>query len=163
MIRLTIQHNTTQEGSTVFLTATYFLRDHHNPRFHLDILEHRLWNQKVSELARLWFLMHRQGNESDANAEILEKYEGVDCTVRELLPGDPGALRFKHENPVVIAALDERVRRATAMIIEDAVYEDYLSETKDLYLPINDPGVAPSGKALPEIKPEARKKITDRN
>ena len=139
------QHGTTQEGSTIILTASYFLRDHHNPSFHLDILEHRLWDLKISELARIWFLMHRQGNESDANAEILAPYEGTDAWIKDLLP-EPGALRFKHTNPVVIAALDERIRRAAAMIIEDAVYEAYLSETQNLYLPINDPGAAPSGK-----------------
>lgn len=163
MIRLTIQHGTMQEGSTIVLSANYFLRDHHNPSLHLDIVQHRMWDLRISELARIWFLMHRQGNEPDANAEILAPYEGTDCTVKDLLPGKPGALRFKHENPVVIAALDERVRRAAAMILEDAVYEAYLSETKDLYVPINDPGAAPSGKALPYIQPKARKKVTDRD
>ena len=49
------------------------------------------------------------------------------------------------------------------MIVEDAVYEAYLSETRDTYFPLNNAGAAPSDKALPDVHPEIRKKVTDRD
>jgi hypothetical protein len=48
------------------------------------------------------------------------------------------------------------------MIIEDSVYDAYLSSTKDIYFPLNDSGADPSGKPLPNVSVEMRKKATDR-
>lgn len=162
MIRLTINHGTAQEGSEIIPTATYYLRDHHEPTLNLNILERRMWDLKLSELARIWFLLNRTGNEPDANAEILAPYEDADALIKDLLPGEPGALRFQNAHPLVIAALDERVRRAAAMIVEDAVYDAYLRSTTEDYFALNDPAATPSGKPLPNVPPDIRKKATDR-
>jgi hypothetical protein len=117
-------------------------------------------NLKLSELARLWFLLHRTGNEPDTNAEILAPYEGTDAPLKDLLPGS--SFHFQHENPLIVAALDERVRRACAMIVEEAVYDAYLSATKETFYAVNEDEAAPSGKPLPNVAPEIRKKASDR-
>lgn len=151
-----------QEGAEKIPTATYYLRDHREPMLNLNIVEPRMNDLKLSELARIWFLLHRTGDEPDVNAEILSLYPGADAHLKDLLPGEPGALRFQNSNPLVIAALDERVRRAAAMIVEDAVYDAYLHATQEQYFPLNDDAAKPSGKAFPNVPPELRKKATDR-
>jgi hypothetical protein len=166
MIRLTIQHGTTQEGAEIIPTATYMLRDHKDPDLNFDILEKRMWGLKLSELARIWFLLHRNGDEPDTNAEILNAYEGTDATLKDLLPfrGQPSCFKYQNVNPLVVAALDERVKRACAMIVEDAVYDAYLTTIarNELFFALNDPAATPSGKPLPNVSPEVRKKRTDR-
>ena len=166
MLRLTIQHGTTQEGAETIPTATYTLRDHQNPDLNIDILEKRMWSLKLSELARIWFLLHRTGDEPDTNAEILNAYEGTDATLKDLLPfrGEPSCFKYQNANPLIVAALDERVKRACAMIVEDAVYDAYLAAIarNELFFALNNPNAAPCGKPLPNVSPEIRKKATDR-
>ena len=49
------------------------------------------------------------------------------------------------------------------MIVEDAVYDAYLTITRnELFFALNDAAATPSGKPLPNVPPEVRKKATDR-
>jgi hypothetical protein len=163
MIRLTIKHSFVEETTGIHPHATYCLRDHEDPHFRPAVLEARLANKRLSELAKMWFLLNRKGNEPDANEELLADYPRADTTLADLLAlPKPGFFSFTCDDPIVVAALDERVRRACAMILENEVCETYLRTTQEEFFPLNDSQATPSGRALPVIRPDIRKKATER-
>lgn len=163
MIQLTIKHSFFQDGTKAQPRATYFLRDHNDPHFSLEILEERFCTKRLSDLARTWFQLHRTGNEQDVNEQLLSGYPNADANLKDLLPlPKPGYFKFACDDPIIIAALDERVKRACAMIVEAEVYEEYLKVTDEVCLPLSDPRARLSSGALPEVDPSLRKKATER-
>jgi hypothetical protein len=162
MIRLTIKHSFVKEMSATHYQATYFLRDHTDPQFNPNVLDERLAQKRLSDLARTWFLLNRTGNERDANEELLSGHPDADATVAELLPlPKPGFFRSTSDDPILLAAVDERVRRACAVLFENEVCDAYLRANADVFFPLSDPRAKPSGRALPDIPAEIREKVAE--
>jgi len=159
-IRLTIKHSTVaKEGAPgTLMRATYHLRDHKEPNFNFHILEPRLQSLTISFLARRWFLVHRSTNERDANEELLAMDSSADAPLSDLLPtGKPNAFEYTSDDPTMIAALDERVKRACAMLSADQMYSEYFRATTEVYFDLSDPQATPSGPALPTVSDESER------
>jgi hypothetical protein len=165
-IRLTINHSTlTKEGEQQpggFLRAVYHLRDHENPNGVFDILEPRFESLKIADLAKQWFLINRPASERDTNEALLAHDQAADAPLRDFLPikGIRGAFEYTSDDPICIAALDERVKRACAMIHADHLYDQLFHATSEDFFELSDSRATPSGEALPKISEEMRKKFS---
>jgi hypothetical protein len=122
--------------------------------------EPRLANQMLGNLASRWFLLNKSTKVNDVNELLLAPYPSADTLLSSLAPprGVP-FFEFNCNDPIVVAALDERVRRACAMALEDAVYADYLSRKYEQALLIGSEEALPSGAALPAVNVADRDKF----
>ncbi|MGA8807401.1 MAG: hypothetical protein WB973_05945 [Thermoanaerobaculia bacterium] len=104
-----------------------------------------LGDAKLETLAERWFAIHGDGVKSDTNAAITRL---GDITLNELLAG----YKFSSPNPILIAATEERIKRAAWMLVEDAVYNRYVFKTQEQNIKISiDPSAAgPSGRPCPK-------------
>lgn len=161
-MRLVIKHNlrqTDRPGKYLF-QATYYLHEPRVSPLQPLQLDQRLAGQKLSELAARWYLLNQTSTTSDANAALLAGLPEADTELSILIPQrDRQVFEFASEDPLLIAALDERVRRACAMILEDAVYEDYLSRTQEQILEFGADNARPSLSPLPRIEEADRVRV----
>jgi hypothetical protein len=65
--------------------------------------------------------------------------------------------KFTNPDPILTAAVEERVKRAVWMIVEDAVYDRYIFTTLEqvIKLALDSPD-GPSGKAVAEVSDTVR-------
>lgn len=161
-MRLVIKHSPADSSKPGQLSyrATYYLREPSTERFAPPELDQRFAAQKLSDLARRWYLLNIPTNVPDGNEALLSEHPSADTTLATFIPTKgQSVFEFESDDPIVIAALDERVRRAITMIFEDAVYSRYILETPATEHEFGAKELTPSGSALPPVPPAIRDKV----
>lgn len=111
------------------------------------VLPDHLANCSVETVARRWWAIHGDGR-YDPNAELtsLEK-----VTFSQLTTG----YTLQTADSILTAAVEERIKRAAWMIVENAICDRYLFKTQEQNIKIErDSTNGPSGNALPGIPEE---------
>jgi|GEM_PF-1613917 len=160
-MRLEIKHSRRATDNPKVLShhATYYLREPSMEPIVAPELEQRLADQTLSDLAARWYLLNGPANVPDANEELLRGNSAADAPISTLLRRNGHPFEFVSDDPILVAAVDERVRRAIAMIVEDKVYARYLTEVPEYSFDLGSKEHAPSGFALPAVPKEIRDKV----
>ncbi len=163
-MRLVIKHSVQQGGKPgqISYRATYYFREPSTEGFAPPELDQRFVGQKLSDLAKRWYLLNNPTNVPDVNEALLSKHPSADTTLGIFIPAkDRKVFEFESDDPILVSALDERVKRAIAMVIEDAVYSRYLVDTPESQHDLGSKEHAPSGSALPPVPLTIRAKIIE--
>jgi len=162
-MRLVIKHNLRETGKPGLQShyATYYLREPSTEGFAAPQLEQRLAEQTLSTLARRWYLLNGTANVPDANEALLADQPAADAPLDALIPKKGHAFEYDSDDPILVAAVDERVSRAVAMIVEDAVYAHYLIATPEQGFDLGSKEHVPSGSALPTVSQAIRNKVVE--
>ncbi len=162
-MRLVIKHNLRETGKPGLQShhATYYLREPSTEGFAAPQLKPTLAEQTLSSLARRWHLLNRPTNVPDANEALLADQPAADAPLDTLIPKKSQAFEFVSDDPILVAAVDERVSRAVAMIVEDAVYAHYLIATPEQSFDLGSKEHVPSGSALPPVSQAIRNKVVE--
>ena len=162
-MRLVIKHDLRGTGTPGLVShhATYYLREPSTEGFAAPQLEQRLAEQTLHALARRWYLLKGPADVPDANEALLADQPAADVPLDTLIPKKGHAFEFVSDDPILVAAVDERVRRAVAMIVEDAVYARYLSDTPEKDFDLGSKEHDPSGAALPPVSQAIRNKVVE--
>jgi hypothetical protein len=162
-MRLVIKHNLrgTDKPGLLSHHATYYLREPSTEPLAGPQLEQRLADQTLRELARRWYLLNGPANVPDENEALLADQPAANAPLDALIPKKGHAFEFVSDDPILAAAVDERVRRAVAMIVEDAVYAHYLMETPEQSFDLGSKEHVPSGSALPAVPQAIRNKVVE--
>jgi len=161
-MRLVIKHNLRETGTAgqESYEATYYLSEPNLVGFAPPQLEERLARQTLSQLARRWYLLNNAAHAPDANEALLADQPEADTQLGALIPKQGTTFVFTSNDPILVAALDERVRRAVAMILEDAVYFHYFTDKREQNFELGSEEHRPSGSAVPPVPKELRGKVT---
>jgi hypothetical protein len=120
-------------------------------------LPERLAKLTLTELAKRWYLLNNAADMTDANEALLADQPNADATLDALLPRKgQKVFEFESDDPILVAALDEHVRRSLAMIVEDAIYAHYLVGTQEQGFDLGTKEHVPSGVALPPVSQAIR-------
>jgi hypothetical protein len=139
-------------------TTSYWLRDPDGGDMGVGFLDARIADKTLSFLARRWFLIHGKTGETDRNDQLLRNLPEADAKLENMTTAvrKNNVFRFTSNDPLIIAAMDERVKRAFAMIGEDVAYEQYVDLTREDVLKLGTTEAQPSGDVylkLPATKP----------
>jgi len=116
-----------------------------------------LASQTLFLLASRWFLIHGNPAHRDANRDFLSSSGSfADVTLADLRSG----YEIRTEDPLLIAAFDELVTRACAMIDEDLLYRRYLSSTAEMTYSLK--SLRPSGAAMRNLDDDTKKRADSR-
>jgi len=159
-MRLVIKHDRCGSDKPGLMShcGTYYLREPRTEPLVAPQLEERLADQTLRVLAARWYLLNGPANVPDANEALLADQSTANAPISALLPRKGHAFEFVSDDPILVAAVDERVRRAVAMIVEDAVYTRYLDDMPEQDYDLGSKEHAPSGLALPPVPREIRDK-----
>lgn len=159
---LVIKHSLSESGTPGkhLYRATYYLREPRTEGFAPPGLDQRFIGQKLSDLAKRWYLLNNPTNVPDGNEALLSEHPSADTTLGTFIPArDRKVFEFESDDPILVSALDERVKRAIAMVIEDAVYHRFFVDSPDSQYDLGSKEHAPSGSALPPVPPATREKV----
>jgi hypothetical protein len=128
-------------------TTSYWLRDPDGGDMSVGFLHARIADRSLSFLAKRWFLIHGKTGETDRNDQLLSDVPGADAKLEDMVTAvrKNKVFRFTSNDPIIIAAMDERVKRAFAMIGEDMAYEQYVDLTREDVLKLGTTEAQPSG------------------
>ena len=162
-MKLMIKHSLAASetaGETLY-QATYYLREPGTEGFTPPVLDPRFAGQNLSDLAKRWYSLNNPANVPDANEALLSGHPSADTTLGTFIPAKGRKVfEFESTDPILIFALDERVKRAVAMIVEDAVYGRYFLDTPESQFDLGSKEHAPSGSVLPPVPLATREKAT---
>jgi len=160
-MRLEITHDRRGSDNPSLLShcGTYYLREPGLEPIAGPQIEQRLADQTLKALAARWYLLNGPANVPDANEELLRGISAADAPISMLLRRNGHAFEFVSDDPILVAAVDERVRRAIAMIVEDKVYARYLSDMPEQGYDLNSEDHGPCSSALPPVPKEIRDKV----
>jgi hypothetical protein len=111
---------------------------------------------KLEALAERWFAIRGDGVRHDTNRVITRLGK---ATLADLVVG----FKFSAADPILAAAVEERVKRAVWMIVEDNIYARYIFTTQEqvIQLALDSPD-SPGGKALPDVSDAVRKYVKEK-
>ncbi|HKO54854.1 MAG TPA: hypothetical protein VJ276_03185 [Thermoanaerobaculia bacterium] len=131
-------------------TSKYWLRDPDGGDLGTDFVEPHLAQQRIGTLSQRWFVLYARLGDVDRNELLLRDIEDVNPLLGDLVTATRknNVFKFTHVDPVIHAAVEERVRRALAMIAVDDSYGSYLDLTREEHMVVGSDEAKPSGEAV---------------
>ena len=117
-----------------------------------------LTQQSLNELAHRWFLIHASRSTVDSNAALIANDPvWTNLAVEALEKG----VVYTSVDPVMVAAFEERIRRACDMLVLDHLYETYLKSPRHVTVDLSAESRAEAAvSSLPTITDEVRQQAT---